>query len=312
MQYLEFEKSLRELDLKIEEALAAGKKEEAEKLQERLKHTLEEIYSSLTPWQKVLVARHPERPQTLDYIQTICDSFIEVHGDRKGGDDRAIITGIASIEGEKLFLIGQQKGKNVRERKERNFGMVSPEGYRKAMRVMKLAERFEKPVITLVDTPGAYPGIEAEEKGQAMAIAECIECLLSIKTPTLSIVIGEGGSGGALAICSTDRILMMQYSTLSVISPEGCASILFRNGTKAEAAAKNLKLSAEELKELGIVDEIIEEPPGGAHRDPDKTFRNVKLALLKNLDELLKLPKNELFEKRREKYSKMGIFRVET
>lgn len=309
MQYLDFEKSISELDQKIEEANASGRIEESRKLKMKLMKVIEEIYSSLTPWQKVQVARHPDRPQALDYISGIFTKFLEFHGDRTGGDDRAIIAGAGEIEGRKIFIIAQQKGKNVRERKERNFGMPGPEGYRKALRIMNLAERFGKPLLTIVDTPGAYPGIEAEEKGQAFSIAQCIERMLSLRVPTISLIIGEGGSGGALAICVADKILMMKYSTLSVISPEGCASILFRNGSKAHKAAENLHLTSDDLKRLNIIDEIIDEPLGGAHRDPKTAIENAKEGILKYLNELTGKPINELLEERNKKYLNIGEFR---
>ncbi len=311
MQYLEFEKSIQELDERLSEALSEGNEEEVKRLEARIQKTIEDIFSRLTPWQRVLLARHPDRPHALYYVYSIFSDVYELHGDRCGGDDPALITGVARFENETVFFAAQEKGGNARERQKRNFGMAHPEGYRKAMRIMELARRFNKPFITLVDTPGAYPGVEAEERGQATAIAECIERMLSLPVPTLSVIIGEGGSGGALALASADRILMMEHSIFSVISPEGCASILFRNSSRAPQAAEMLKLTAPELLQLGIVDDMVKEPLGGAHRDPPGAVRMLKDAIARHLSQIQSVPLEERVNKRFEKYKKMGVFRVE-
>ncbi len=262
----------------------------------------------LTAWERVQLARHPKRPHTIDYIQNIFTDFIELHGDRKFGDDQAIIAGFAFFEGIPVAVIGHEKGKDTKEKIKRNFGMPHPEGYRKAIRIMKLAEKFKRPVFTFIDTPGAYPGIGAEERGQSQAIAESIMTMGSLKTPIVATVIGEGGSGGALALGVADRVLMLENSIYSVISPEGCAAILFKSQEKAPEAAESLKITAEDLKELGIIDCIVPEPLGGAHLQPKKTYRLVKRALRKALREIINTPTDELVEKRQAKFYSMGRF----
>ncbi len=263
---------------------------------------------SLTAWERVQLARHPKRPHTIDYIQNIFTDFVELHGDRKFGDDQAIIAGFAFFEGIPVAVIGHEKGKDTKEKIKRNFGMPHPEGYRKAIRIMKLAEKFKRPVFTFIDTPGAYPGIGAEERGQSQAIAESIMTMGSLKTPIVATVIGEGGSGGALALGVADRVLMLENSIYSVISPEGCAAILFKSQEKAPEAAESLKITAEDLKELGIIDCIVPEPLGGAHLQPKKTYRLVKRALRKALREIINTPPDELVEKRQAKFYSMGRF----
>lgn len=261
-----------------------------------------------SPWDIVKIARHAERPNITDYVRLMCDDFEELHGDRLFGDDRGLIGGLATIGGEKVMLLGHRKGRGVEENIEANFGMASPEGYRKAMRLMRLAEKFHLPVVSLVDTPGAYPGAEAEARGQAEAIAHNLEFMSTLKTPIIVIVTGEGGSGGALGIAVGDRILMLENAVYSVISPEGCASILWRDGSKAPDAAEALKITAESLKSLGLIDAIIPEPKGGAHVDPAKTAAAVKKAVLAELAELKKLSCAKLIDQRYAKFSAMGRF----
>ncbi len=319
MQYKnirEFEKPVEEIEKKIEELkfsqeLTPELKRELERLEEKRDRLIKEIYSNLNAWQITLVARHPARPYTLDYIGLIFDDFEELHGDRLYRDDPAIVGGLGRIEDRKVVVIGHQKGRNTRERFHRNYGMPHPEGYRKAKRLMELAERFRRPVITFIDTPGAAPDIEAEERGQALAIAENLRYMAGLKVPVVSAVIGEGGSGGALAIGVANRVLMLEYSIYSVISPEGCAAILWKDGSKAELAAVQLRMSARELKELGIIDRVVEEPPGGAHRNYQLAGENLKKALLESLDELKNLSEEELLEDRYRKFRRMGIFREE-
>ena len=262
----------------------------------------------LTPWDIVQIARHAERPNIADYTQQLCDDFVELHGDRLFGDDRGLIGGFATIGGEKVMFIGHRKGRGVEENIDANFGMASPEGYRKAMRLMRLAEKNGLPVVSFVDTPGAYPGSEAEARGQAEAIAHNLEFMSTLKTPIVVVVTGEGGSGGALGIAVGDRILMLQNAVYSVISPEGCASILWRDGSKAPQAAETLKITADSLKSLGIIDSIIPEPKGGAHTDTAAAIASVKKAVLAALAELRKLPIDKLVEQRYEKFCAMGRF----
>ena len=262
----------------------------------------------LTPWDIVQIARHAERPNIADYTKQLCDDFVELHGDRLFGDDRGMIGGFATIGGEKVVFIGHRKGRGVEENIDANFGMASPEGYRKAMRLMRLAEKYNLPVVTFVDTPGAYPGSEAEARGQAEAIAHNLEFMSTLKTPIVVVVTGEGGSGGALGIAVGDRILMLQNAVYSVISPEGCASILWRDGSKAPQAAEALKITADSLKSLGIIDSIIPEPKGGAHTDTAAAIASVKKAVLAALAELRKLPLNKLVAQRYEKFCAMGRF----
>jgi len=264
-------------------------------------------YSELTGWQKVQISRHADRPYTLDYIENICTDFVELHGDRQIKDDKAIVGGFAKIDGKPVMIIGQQKGRNTKQRQMRNFGMPNPEGYRKALRLMKLAEKFGLPVVTLIDTPGASPGLEAEERGQGEAIAKNLFEMSTLEVPIVCIVIGEGASGGALGIGVGDRVLMMQYTWYSVISPESCSSILWRTWDKKELAADALKLSSEDMLKNGLIDGIIKEPMGGAHHDIDMAFASLKSAIKKELKTLVSLPSNELVAQRIEKFSKMGV-----
>lgn len=309
---LDFERPIIELERKIEEmreisaADGIDLNQEIEKLEEKLNKSIEKIHSNLNRWQRVQLARHPNRPYTMDYVERITSDFIELHGDRYFADDKAIITGLATIEGRKIVLIGHQKGKNTKDNIYRNFGMPHPEGYRKALRVMKLAEKFNKPIVSLIDTPGAYPGIGAEERGQAEAIAKNLFEMSRLRVPVLIVIIGEGASGGALGIGIGDRILLLENTWYSVISPEGCASILYHDAGKAPIAAEAMKVTARDLEKLGIADEIITEPLGGAHRNPSKMAEILKEAILRNLDELSKIPIDELIKKRIAKFSQMG------
>lgn len=313
-QFLEFEKPVVELEKKIEELRATASEtkidnsDEIEKLGKDMIRLQEEIFANLTPWQITQLARHPLRPYTLDYISRIFSDFIELHGDRNFRDDPAIAGGLAMLEGEPVMVIGHQKGRTTKEKVFRNFGMPNPEGYRKAVRLMSMAERLKKPIITFIDTPGAFPGIGAEERGQAEAIAKNLMVMSRLKVPIIVVVIGEGGSGGALAIGVGDRVLMLEYATYSVISPEGCAAILWKDGSKADIAAKALKITAKDLYNLGIIDEILKEPPGSAHRNPDSMAITMKEALVKSLQELKKLSPDELVDMRYRKYRKIGKF----
>ncbi len=311
-EYLDFEKPIAEIEEKIEKLTAAGQErpgvpDDLRKLREKLYKLQAEIYAGLTPWQRTQVARHPQRPSTLDYIGRICDRFLELHGDRLYGDDQAIVAGLARLSGRSVVVIGPQKGKTLKERVLRNFGMPNPEGYRKALRLMRLAERFNKPVITFIDTPGAYPGLGAEERGQSEAIARNLMVMASLKVPIVSVVIGEGGSGGALAIGVADRLLMLQHAVYSVISPEGCAAILWNDPKKTPDAAEALKMTAEDLLRLSVIDEILPEPPGGAHRDPTAMCNAVKKAVEPHLSALLERPLDELLQRRHKKYRRMGV-----
>ncbi len=315
--YLEFEKPIEELKKQIDMLESSSVVDENIKLQiEQLKKRYEdlkkEIYTKLTPAQKVLISRHPQRPYTKDYITGIFSNFVELHGDRNFRDDKAVICGFAELqvnENKKISvaIVGQQKGRSLEENLVVNFGMMHPEGYRKALRIMKIAEKFHMPVISFIDTPGAYPGIGAEERGQAEAIAKNLQEMAELRTPILCIVIGEGGSGGALGIGVGDRLLMLENAYYSVISPEGCASILFRDSTKWQQAAEALKLTAKDLYELGVVDEIIPEPLGGAHKDVNKTIENVKNSVVRNISELINIPLDELVKKRYKKYRVISL-----
>src|SRR5690554_6273299 len=276
-------------------------------LEVKLEITKQEIYSNLTGWQKVQMSRHPERPQTLDYIDMICDEFIELHGDRTVRDDKAIVGGFASINGQSVMIIGHQKGKNTKERQYRNFGMANPEGYRKALRLMKMAEKFNKPVVTLIDTMGAYPGLEAEERGQGEAIARNLLEMSVLKVPVICIVIGEGASGGALGIGIGDRVYMMEHTWYSVISPESCSSILWRSWDYKEKAAEVLKLTADDMLQNGLIDGIIPEPLGGAHHDPDQMAQTVKQKILDDINLLNAMAKEQLVSERIDKFCKMGV-----
>lgn len=313
-KYLPFEKPLEEIEKQIEKLEkkkkngSGEKSSELLKLKQLLREKTKEIFSGLSAWQVVQVARHPDRPHTLDYIENIFEDFIEIHGDRISGDDPSIIAGMGKFKGMTVAIAGHQKGRELKENVERKFGMAHPEGYRKARRVMKLAEKFHAPVITFIDTPGAHPDIEAEEKGQALTIAENLLELSLLKTPVLCIIIGEGGSGGALAIGVGDRVLMQEFSIYSVISPEGCASILWKKQEAVEDAAKALKLTAKELYDLGIIDEIIPEPPGAAHSNWQETFKFMEEAIDRNLKELKTIDIDDLVELRYQKYRKIGVF----
>ncbi len=306
-EYLDFEKPIVKLIEKIEEAKKKGNEDKLKRLENALIKVKKKIFEKITPWQRVLLARHPQRPYTLDYIERITDDFIELHGDRRFGDDLAIIGGIGKIDEFSCVIVGHQKGRDTKEKLRRNFGMPHPEGYRKALRIMKLAEKYNLPIISFIDTPGAFPGIGAEERGQAEAIAETIKEMSLLTVPIIVVIIGEGGSGGALAIAIGNRILMMENAIYSVISPEGCASILWRDGTKAEKAAEMLKLTALELLEFGVIDEIVKEPLGGAHQDWDESARILKEVILRNLKEVIKLSKEEILNERIEKFRRMGI-----
>jgi len=309
--YLEFEKPLREVEEKIEKLAAAGNgkastQEEIRKLRMKLAQLEHELYSKLTPWQRTQLARHPQRPSTLDYIGGIFRDFLEFHGDRSFGDDRAIVGGFASFNDRAVMVIGHQKGKTLKERMQRNFGMPNPEGYRKALRLMKMAEKFGRPIVTFIDTPGAYPGIGAEERGQAEAIARNLYVMSRLTVPIISIVIGEGGSGGALALGVSDRIVMLEHGVYSVISPEGCAAILWDDPAKVPDAATALKMTAQDLVDLHIVDEVIPEPLGGAHREPRAVSERLAKALTNQLVQLGELPINELLAQRDRKYRRIG------
>ncbi len=317
MRYLDFEQPLATLEEELEKLKKKADETKDENLLKRVKElekNLEElkkeIFSNLTRWQKVQLARHPDRPYPLDIIQRICDDFIELHGDRLFGDDKAIVAGLGKIENYGVVIVGIQKGRETEEKIKRNFGMAHPEGYRKAIRMFSLADKLGLPVLTLVDTPGAYPGIGAEERGQFSAIAYSIKKMLEIKVPTISIITGEGGSGGALAIAAADRVYMLEYAIYSVISPEGAASILFRDAGKNKEASEVLKLTADDLLRFGIIDGIIKEPLGGAHRDYDETARRIKITFLKAFRELRRKGKEALLRERYKKYRKMGAWEV--
>ena len=309
--YLDFEQPIADLEQKILDLKDSNLDEgaiqsEVIRLNESIMKTTEKIYSDLSPWQNVQVARHPERPHFTDYIERITEEFDELHGDRHFSDDRAVIGGIGSIGEYKVMFIGHEKGRSTDEKILHNFGMSQPEGYRKACRLMELAERFSMPIVTLVDTPGAYPGIDSEERGQSEAIAHNLRVMSSLKTPIIVNVVGEGGSGGALALGVGDHITMLEHSTYSVASPEACASIVWRDSNKADQAAEAMKLNADSILELGLIDEIIAEPLGGAHRNYDQVSSNLSKVILKNLDELTKLPINVLIEKRYERLMSYG------
>lgn len=314
MNFLDFEQPIAELDAKIRELRYVGDdkeiniSDEVTRLQKRSRELIESIYSSLTSWQISQVARHPSRPYTLDYVKRLFTDFDELHGDRNFADDPAIICGIARLESKPVAIIGHQKGRDIKERLHRNYGMPKPEGYRKALRIMQLAQRFSLPVLTFIDTPGAYPGIGAEERGQSEAIARNLMSMAVLRSPVVSIVIGEGGSGGALAIGVCDRLMMLEYSTYSVISPEGCASILWKSADKAEEAAEVMGITAGRLQELGLIDRIIEEPLGGAHRDHDAAADFVRTALVESVDELANYDLDTLLINRRERIRQYGFF----
>jgi len=311
---LDFEKPILELERKIEELKKFSSSEkldigsEIKRLEEKLEKVKKEIFENLTPWQRVQIARHPKRPYTLDYISLMMSDFLEIHGDRAFADDKAIVCGFAKIDGEKIAIIGHQKGRDTKENLLRNFGSTHPEGYRKALRVMELAAKFGIPIVCFIDTPGAYPGIGAEERGQAEAIAYNLQEMFKLKVPVIVMVIGEGGSGGALGIGIGDRICVMENAYYSVISPEGCAAILWKDRKKAPEAATVLKLTGEELLKLGVIDEIVKEPLGGAHRSHEEAAKGVKAVVKKYLAELKNIPKDKLVEQRYLKFRKMGVF----
>ena len=312
--YLDFEQPIAELEAKIEELRYVGDDsevnigEEISRLQEKSRTLTKTIFGKLTPWQTSKVARHPMRPYTLDYIDRIFTDFQELHGDRSFADDPAIVGGIARLDGMPVMIIGHQKGRDTKENIRRNFGMPRPEGYRKAMRLMKMAERFRMPVLTFIDTPGAYPGVDAEERGQSEAIARNLFVMADLKTPIICTVIGEGGSGGALAIGVGDRVMMLEYSTYSVISPEGCASILWKSAEKAEEAAAAMGITAMRLKELELIDHIVREPLGSAYRDIDTTARSIKQALVDALEGIEKIGLDKLLDQRYERLMSYGNF----
>jgi len=314
LNFLDFEQPIAELEAKIDELKFLGSDteinigEEIARLKAKSRALTTSIFASLTPWQITQIARHPQRPYTLDYIGQLFTDFQELHGDRMYGDDLAIIGGMARLDNRAVMLIGHQKGRDTKERVRRNYGMPKPEGYRKALRLMKLAERFHLPLLTLIDTPGAYPGVGSEERGQSEAIARNLFEMSTLAVPIVSMVIGEGGSGGALAIGVCDRLLMLQYSTYSVISPEGCASILWKSADKKELAAEAMGLTAERLSKLNLVDEVIREPLGGAHRDPAAMADLLKASLLRHLRELEALPIEKVLEMRSARLQAFGVF----
>lgn len=308
---LDFEKNIVEIEEKIQHLQELAKDEdvditkEIKRLQHKLNHSLNHAYQNLTAWQKTQIARHPTRPHCLDYINALISDFVLLCGDRCFGDDEAMIAGIGKFEGISVVVIGQEKGHDLETRMKYNFGMAKPEGYRKAQRLMDMASRFNMPIISLVDTAGAYPGVDAEARGQAEAIASSIEKCFEVKAPIISVVIGEGGSGGAIAIATANVIMMMEHAIYSVISPEGCASILWRSADKTKEATEALKLTAQDLKSLGIIDEIIPEPLGGAHRNPTVAFENLRKSLRKHLEELSRFSSDELKQKRTDKFLAM-------
>ena len=315
MKFLDFEQPIAELEAKIEELRYVGDdseiniNEEVARLKAKSESLTKSIFAKLSPWQIARVARHESRPYTLDYLGTIVPDFQELHGDRMYADDPAIVGGIGRLNGRACMFIGHQKGRDTKERVRRNYGMPKPEGYRKAQRLMRMAEKFSLPVITLIDTPGAYPGVGAEERGQSEAIAYSLYLMAGLKTPIISVVIGEGGSGGALAIGVADRLLMLQYAVYSVISPEGCASILWKSAEKAEDAAEAMRITASSLNEFGLVDEVLQEPLGGAHRNPAEAAEVIRNALLKHLEELESLSTEQLLEERRRRLASFGQFK---
>jgi acetyl-CoA carboxylase carboxyl transferase subunit alpha len=314
MNFLDFEQPIAELEAKIEELRFVENNQDISvskeilALKKRSQDLTESIFSSLTPWQISQISRHPKRPYTKDYIERVFVDFEELHGERYFADDPAIITGIGRLANQSVAIIGHQKGRDTKERIMRNYGMPKPEGYRKALRIMRLAEKFNMPVLTFIDTPGAYPGIEAEERGQSEAIAKNLLVMAELKTPIIATIIGEGGSGGALAIGVADHLLMLQYSIYSVISPEGCASILWKSADKAKEAAQSMGIDATRLKDLGLIDHIIDEPLGGAHRDFDEIAKRVKIILIEKLEQLCSRPVSQIVNQRQEKLRRIGRF----
>ena len=307
---LDFEKTISDLQDKISKLKDSGSdktslvevNEQIEEIKVKIDKKLNDIYKKLTPWHKLQVARHPERPHFTDYIKTLFQDFEPLSGDRLFKEDPALLCGFATFNDKSVMIMGHEKGRNTEGRIKHNFGMAKPEGYRKAIRLMKLAEKFNLPILTFVDTPGAYPGVGAEQRGQSEAIAKCIEVSLNLKIPTISVIIGEGGSGGAVAIATTNKVLMLEHSVYSVISPEGCASILWKDSKYAEEAAASMKITAQDLKELNIIDSIIAEPVGGAHRNSSETIKNVGNAIRTSLKQVISLDKNELLNQRKNKY----------
>ncbi len=315
MEYLDFELPIKDLEDQLEKCQIIGEEsavdvtETCNQIQKKLKEARKEIYTNLTPWQRVQLSRHPNRPYTLDYVRALCDgTFLELHGDRTVGDDKAMIGGLGKIGGQSYMIIGQQKGYNTKTRQYRNFGMANPEGYRKALRLMKMAEKFGIPVLSFIDTPGAYPGIEAEERGQGEAIARNLLEMARLQVPIIVFIIGEGASGGALGIGVGDRVMMLENSWYSVISPESCSSILWRSWEYKEKAAEALKLTAKDMKKMTLIDEIIKEPMGGAHSDREQMFQIVKKKIEKTYEELAELPVKTLLKERMDKYSNMGVY----
>jgi acetyl-CoA carboxylase carboxyl transferase subunit alpha len=315
LNFLEFEQPIAELEAKIEELRFVGDEsavsitDEIERLQAKSRTLTETIFSSLSAWQVAQLARHPQRPYALDYIQKIFTDFEELHGDRAFGDDPAIVSGIARLNGRPVAIIGEQKGRDTKEKVRRNFGMPRPEGYRKALRIMKMAERFRLPLMTFIDTPGAYPGVGAEERGQSEAIARNLFEMSTLRAPIICTIIGEGGSGGALAIGVGDRVIMLQYSIYSVISPEGCASILWKSADKASEAADAMGITAERLKSLGLIDTVLKEPLGGAHRNPDTMAATIKSAITDTLSRLENVSMDEVLEARYKRFTSFGSFK---
>jgi acetyl-CoA carboxylase carboxyl transferase subunit alpha len=316
INFLEFERPIAELEAKIQELRRVGDdneiniEEEIERLEGKSRDLTENIFAKLTPWQISQLSRHPLRPYLMDYVERVFDDFQELHGDRAFADDHAIVGGLARLEARSVMIIGHQKGRDTKEKIYRNFGMPKPEGYRKALRLLGMAERFRLPVLTFIDTPGAYPGVGAEERGQSEAIARNLQVMAHLRTPILCTVIGEGGSGGALAIGVGDRILMLQYSTYSVISPEGCASILWKSAEKAQLAAEAMAITSDKLQELGLIDDIIPEPRGGAHRDPDTAAASIKQTLLGYLDEVRDEDIDRLLTQRYERLLGYGRYKA--
>jgi acetyl-CoA carboxylase carboxyl transferase subunit alpha len=314
LNFLEFEQPIAELEAKIEELRLVGDdneiniQDEITRLENKSRTLTESIFSSLKPWQISQLARHPQRPYMLDYIKRIFEDFQELHGDRAFADDHAIVGGVARLDGRPVVVIGHQKGRDTKDKLHRNFGMPRPEGYRKAMRLMQMAERFNMPLLTFIDTPGAYPGVGAEERGQSEAIAKNLQVMAGLRIPIICTVMGEGGSGGALAIGVGDRVMMLEYSTYSVISPEGCASILWKSAEKAPLAAEAMGITSNRLKELGLIDSIVPEPLGGAHRDVDAMARNLKHSVLESLDHLAQIPADKLLEERYQRLMSYGQF----
>ncbi len=312
LYYLDFEKPIAEIDKRIAELKTFSYHphprvvEEVASLEKQLQKTLTKVYSNLSRWQRTQLSRHFNRPTFLEYVEQVFSEFLELHGDRKYGDDPAVVGGVAKFQGNPVMVVGHQKGRTVKEKMARNFGMPNPEGYRKALRLMKMAEQFGKPLITMIDTPGAYPGQGAEERGQALAIAEDLQAMATLRTPIVSVIIGEGGSGGALALGVGDRLLMLENATYSVISPEGCAAILWKGETEKEKAAEALRGTAADLLELGVIDEVLAEPLGGAHRNGKEMARTFSESLARHLKGLQGIPMEDLLQKRYEKYRRMG------